>query len=159
MTRQVSRDASDVHFDLPFEIEPGHLAWNPTAVSPGFEDSIIAAAFEFLATQRILDPDKARLLGRHVGALADKGHVAEFLTALSHFGIGKLNLESETNGRYVFRGVGLKGANQTRAPVCGLALGFVEGIVRAVSGKDALGAEVECRSHGHDACVFVVIAK
>lgn len=159
MTRPIERSREGVRIDPAYSLDPGRLAWDPTTEEPSPEDILVTAAFHFLTKNGALDFEKARELGRALGMSLPPGQFTPFLNALSHLGLGKLALASQERARYLFRSENLAGAERGRSSSCGIALGFAEGLVRAETGRDALGAEMECRSRGAHACTFVVIVK
>lgn len=130
------------------------VAWSPRSPRSAPDDLLVASAFRHLTGARGLQPGAARELGRAMGrAVPD---VEASLVAFSHLGLGRLSLAGAADGRLGVVGHGLAGSEEAHAASCALALGFVEGLAEAVSGRDALGAEMRCRSRGHETCSFVV---
>lgn len=80
-----------------------------------------------------------------------------YLELFSKMGMGDVTLDEERPERYRFSGTGVLGRTERSAhPTCHLALGFLEGAVEGLTGRQALGAEVHCQSMGASRCVFVV---
>lgn len=77
--------------------------------------------------------------------------------AFADMGLGELRFDRAEGGRYTFSGNDLleRRADQTQ-PTCFATLGYLEGVVAAITGKRALGNEMRCQSMGHKECVFVV---
>lgn len=159
MERPATRRSSGVDIEPVFRIEPGRLSWDPTTVEPSAEDILVTAAFRFLTANGALSYDAGRELGRALGQVVPTDDVEEYVRALAHLGVGRMALVAGEGGRYTFSAEGLVNAERVRSPACGLALGFAEGIVRALEGREALGAEMSCRSRGAASCTFVVIAR
>lgn len=138
-------------------IEPGSLAWVSPSQHPAAEDRLVTTAFHFLVDPVGLLPSKARELGRTIGSQARSDELVDYLDAFSHLGIGRLRFDQLENERYTFYGEALRGSERPNAASCALALGFLEGAVGAGSG--GFGAEMMCRSRGHERCVFTVRAR
>ena len=139
---------------------PGSLSWNTVPTGPEAEDLLITSAFRHLLAPRVMTPVAAREMGRAMGrAIPHGGDVREMeaaLEAFSHLGAGGLRLAERSDGHYAFEGVDLVGSERPDATSCALALGFVEGVASAQSGRPAMGAQMRCRARGHEACGFVV---
>jgi predicted hydrocarbon binding protein len=84
---------------------------------------------------------------------------SEMLRAFGALEIGTLQLVSASSERYAFRSGDLHSVRgRARQATCDLALGFLEGVVAASSGRTAMGNEVACRARGDAECRFVVRA-
>lgn len=100
--------------------------------------------------------DMGRGLAREVD-VAEGVDLQAFLDAFGGMGLGELVLDSQREGRWVFRGSDLLDAEpRAAAPTCMITLGFLEGAISRLTGAEALGAETSCQSLGHEKCVFVV---
>ena len=98
-----------------------------------------------------------RRLGRDMAKEANGTEIRQFLDAFGAMGLGALDVESVAEDRYTVRGVDLLEVTPgAPAPTCVLALGFLEGAVEHVSGREALGTELSCQSRGQSHCVFVI---
>ena len=138
---------------------PGALTWTPRREGEVPEDRIVRHAFLHILGSGHCTPADARSLGRAMGSQARTDAFATYLDAFSHLGLGELKLASATADRFVIEGRDLHEAKSARSLTCSLALGFVEGAVSAMTGHEAMGAEMECRSRGHTACAFHVRPK
>lgn len=138
---------------------PGALVWRPALRGEVAEDRIVREAFRFILASAQCTPGQARALGHAMGSQARGDRFGAYLEAFSHLGIGELKIASATADRFVILGHDLHAAATPRALSCSLALGFVEGAVSALTGQEAMGAEMECRSRGHAACAFHVRPK
>lgn len=103
--------------------------------------------------------EQARELGRTMGREARPPDLQGFLEAFSHLGLGALRLSVHGPARWVVEGHALHGADAARSLTCALALGFVEGAIGAIDGREALGAETQCRSRGAAVCEFHIRQK
>ena len=154
----------DLHGETRRPIEfaaapPGALIWTPRRQGDVPEDRIVRRAFQHILGSGHCTPADARSLGRAMGLEARGDAFEGYLEAFSHLGIGQLKLASATADRFVVEGHALQASTSARALTCALALGFVEGAVSSLTGQDAMGAEMECRSRGHVACAFHVRPK
>lgn len=153
------RPESKPRANVGFDLERGSLAWNPRAPAPAVEDVLVNAAFRELVTDGIVTSRGARDLGRAMGRAAGRDQLAATLEAFSHLGVGCLRLSVEEPGRFEFQSPDLLGSDKSGNHTCAMALGFLEGLAKAVTGRDSLGAETRCRSRGHASCAFVVMTK
>lgn len=104
-----------------------------------------------------LTPELRRDLGRTMCAQATPENAHSFLEGWAAAGLGHLDMVQDAPDRFRFSSPDLHlEAEAARAPSCTVVLGFVEGLAHGASGGEALGTEVQCRSTGHPACVFVV---
>lgn len=137
---------------------PGTLTWVTPAHAPAAEDRLITSAFHFLVDGG-LSPARAREMGRALGRQSDDHSLGVYLDAFSHLGIGRLKVAAVDDERYTFTGEDLRGSASSNAPSCALALGFLEGATERATGTPALGAEMRCRSRGHDKCAFTIMTR
>lgn len=113
-----------------------------------------------LARDRSVRPQTLRALGRELAGGLSGMTAPEAVAAYAGMGLGVLRSESRERGRYVFEGHELlEREEQSAQPTCFLSLGYLEGVVAALEGREALGTEVACQSRGHAACRFVVAAR
>jgi PAS domain S-box-containing protein len=103
---------------------------------------------------------RTRELGKRLVTRANEEGPRElgaYLDAFRTLGGGDVRLVEQAGARYTFTGADLlEVVAESAQPTCHLALGYLEGVVGAATGRPALGAEVACRSQGHAACRFVV---
>lgn len=80
-----------------------------------------------------------------------------YVEAFADMGFGALRFEGATGGRYAFVATDLlERRPEAPLPTCYLTLGYLEGVVSALTGRPALGSEMRCQSLGHEACRFIV---
>lgn len=98
-----------------------------------------------------------REIGRSLAAASTEATIGDQLAAFGSMGLGELKLEDAKGPRHTFLGSGLIDVgSRSTVPTCGLALGYLEGILRAQTGRDALGTEIHCQAQGAPQCKFVV---
>jgi PAS domain S-box-containing protein len=99
-----------------------------------------------------------RELGRGLAGDQDLGaNPISYVEAFREMGLGDLRLVSGAGGRYRFAGSDLLERQEDASlPTCALALGYLEGVVRRLDGRVALGTELKCQSTGAHECEFVV---
>lgn len=116
------------------------------------------SGLRFLVTR--LPAELLRDLGRALAADARPETVASYLAAWASAGLGHVAFTREAGDRFRYTSADLLlHPSGGKTPTCRVALGFLEGLTRAATGRDALGAEVECRAAGHAECVFVVMSR
>lgn len=148
---ETHHDPGAIEFGSP---PPGALTWTRTLQHDVPEDRIVRAAFRYVLTARQCTQAQARELGRAMGAQAHGHDLRAYLDAFSHLGLGTLHAASLEQDRYVVEGHELYAAQTPRSLTCSLALGFVEGAAAALEDREALGAELRCRSRGAPFCEF-----
>jgi PAS domain S-box-containing protein len=80
-----------------------------------------------------------------------------YVAAFSDMGFGDLHYEGVVGERFGFSATDLlEHTPDSALPTCFLTLGYLEGVVSAITGRPALGSEMRCQSLGHEACRFVV---
>lgn len=99
-----------------------------------------------------------RSLGRDVARATRATTIEEGVARFERDGLGHLRLAARTGDTFTFEGRGLIDEDKGRA-ACFLSLSFVEGLIAASTGQDALGTEVRCSSRGAGPCIFVVRAR
>lgn len=100
---------------------------------------------------------RMRQLGRDMARRANCPGLTVFLATFAEMGLGDLRLESADGNKHVFHGVRLLEATASSSrPTCHLPLGFLEGAVSTLAGRDVLGTETACQSQGAPQCVFQV---
>ena len=156
--KSVPEAAPGVAIPAVARVEVGTLAWIPHAQTEA-EDLLVTEAFRFLATPGAVPREKARDLGRALGRAATPEQTDEFLRAFSHLGLGTIELQERAAGRHVFVGHDLAVEKVPDPPACAIALGFLEGLVGAVTGRATLGAEITCRGRGQRECRFLVMER
>lgn len=113
------------------------------------------AGFRFLIDH--LRANERRELGHALAEEATPDKVPLFLAAWATAGLGHVDMQEDSPGKFRFTSADLLlEAEGAKTPACAIALGFMEGLARAATGRDALGSEVQCRAMGHPACVFMV---
>lgn len=86
--------------------------------------------------------------------------VQEYVESFVDMGLGNLRVEKTEGTRYTFAASDLiERRNESALPTCFATLGYIEGVVSAITGKRALGNEMRCQSMGHKECTFVVAAQ
>lgn len=103
-----------------------------------------------------------RELGRAVAReRSDSAHSVQMsVDAFEDMGFGLLRSRGVQGTRYDFSATDLLERRESAAlPTCALTLGYLEGVVGALTGKPARGNEMRCQSMGHDECRFVVMAQ
>lgn len=122
--------------------------------------SLVRTMLQDIARAGPLPPTVMRDMGRRLAGSTQAASMDEFLGSFSTMGLGTLRVASAEGGRYTLHGHDLlelaPGATQ---PSCRLPLGFAEGAFASLTGQDGLGTELRCQSLGHEACVFVVMAR
>lgn len=105
-------------------------------------------------------PEARRAMGASLARDAHADNIQTFLDVYAAAGGGTLTMVESDNVRFRFRGTELLETQRGHTrPTCHLALGFLEGVVRQLTGRDALGSELKCVSRGDAECVFVVKAR
>lgn len=104
-----------------------------------------------------LTAEVRRDFGRALSVEVTPENVHSFFEGWAAAGLGHIDMLQESQDRFRFHSPDLHlEAEAARTPSCRVVLGFVEGIAQGAGGGEALGTEVQCRSTGHPACVFVV---
>ena len=86
--------------------------------------------------------------------------IAEYTEAFVDMGLGNMRLEKVDGNRHTFLASDLlERRPESPLPTCFATLGYLEGVVSAVTGKRSLGNEMRCQSMGHKECVFVVMSQ
>lgn len=166
-------EAIDVEvFAMPIEFESKSatmVIWRDVTRERLAEEALASQTLTRSFVRRLLQdlrhrshiPEAAvRDIGRVLATEARATTLDGFLDAFARLGLGSLKLEAQQGPSFTFVGADLleyrEGSSQ---PTCHLALSFLESAVAATSRSKALGSEVRCQSRGHDACVFVVVAR
>lgn len=101
-----------------------------------------------------------RQLGRDMAKEGTGDSLAESLNAFTVMGLGELAVETRTDDKLSIRGAHLLEVTLGHGSItCYLALGFIEGVVSQLSGREALGTETACQSKGDQDCRFVIVAR
>ena len=80
-----------------------------------------------------------------------------FVEAFQAMGFGTLRADPVQGARYEFAAADLiERRGEATLPTCHLTLGYLEGVVTALTGRPALGNEMRCQSMGHEECRFTV---
>lgn len=122
---------------------------------------LVRRLLQDLSGQAHVQPGLMRDLGRRLAKGVPPGTLDDYARAFASMGLGTLVFAGRETGRgterFVFEGDDLlERATNASQPTCHLALGFVEGAVGAISGKAALGTELQCQSQGHKRCKLIV---
>ena len=101
-----------------------------------------------------------RLLGRSIAIEAQAPTLEEGLRTFRAMGLGELWALGEERGRWTFAGHDMLDLSPgARMPACGLAVGYLEGLLSTLRGEEMRGAELACQSQGHASCRFVAMPK
>lgn len=123
----------------------------------GVARGLVRELLQGVARRGDVQPESLRSLGRELARGVGGADAAAHVAAYAEMGMGELRETRSNEGRYEFAGRDLLELEPRRnRPTCYLSLGFLEGVVGALTGGAALGTEVACQSQGHAECRFVV---
>jgi PAS domain S-box-containing protein len=99
-----------------------------------------------------------REFGRGLARERKVGSPQDHADAFVDMGFGALRFLARHQDRFEFSATDLLERRPNAAlPTCFLTLGYLEGAIAAITGRNALGNEMRCQSMGHDDCRFVVM--
>ena len=96
-------------------------------------------------------------LGRNIVEPDDAADVDTYVEVYNDMGLGRLDLQSQQDRRWTFRGHDLiERQKDARMATCNMTRGYLEAAVSAHTSLPTIGTETKCESRRDAACIFVI---